>query len=221
VSAAALPLSFVARLQRGLEGVYRVDTRLDVQAFMVGEDQRQEALGPGGGRRPREQLLVSQSGQEVLLGLFLDEAAIANLEQNDPASGLCEENFTDFLLAVEGVSHFIYVALCAARDRPVTALELELQAEVDKFVSCTLLQGQRDTGPLRERLYDRTSLASDLDDTERARYQTANDEARRYARSLAQRYVSRGHLHGMLGELRLFYRLSLPGKLNHIAHAAA
>ena len=118
--------SVLGRLQRGLEALYRVETRLDVDAFMVGEAAREEALG-GDGRRPREQLLVSQSGQELSLGLFLDGEALKNLERHDPSDGLSEHNFWDFCLAVEGVSHFIYVALCAAHDRSVTALELDLQ----------------------------------------------------------------------------------------------
>jgi hypothetical protein len=207
-------------LQRGLEALYRVQTGLDVDAFMVGEETRQEALEGGTPRRPREQLLVSQSAGELSLALFLDRAALANLDRHDPGVGLSEANFWDFCLAVEGVSHFIYVALCAASDRSVSALELELQAEVDKFVSCTLLSGEHDSGALRERLYEEVSLADDLDQDERARYQTANDEAHRYARSLDRRFIRKGHLGGMLAELRRFYRLSLPDKLHHIAQGA-
>jgi hypothetical protein len=212
--------SVLGRVQRGLEALYRVETRLDVDAFMMDEEARHQALGGGTPRRPREQLLVSQTGEELALGLFVDEDTLANLARHDPANGLSEANFWDFCLAVEGVSHFIYVALCAARDRSVTALELELQAEVDKFVSCALLQRERDTGSLRERLYDQVSLAEDLEDTERARYRTANDEAHRYARSLDRRFLSRGEVAAMLSELRRFYRFSLPDKLHHITRAA-
>jgi hypothetical protein len=212
--------SVVGRLQRGLETLYRVRTGLDVDVFMVGEQARHQALGEVTTRRPREQLLVSQASGELELGLFLDGAMLANLAQHDPAVGLSEANFWDFCLAVEGVSHFIYVALCAASDRSVTELELELQAEVDKFVSCTLLSPERDSGALRERLYDQISLAADLDDAERARYRTANDEAHRYARSLDRRFIRSGQLGAMLAELRRFYRLSLADKLHHIAQAA-
>jgi hypothetical protein len=213
----------LARLQRGLEAVYRVETRLDVDAFVVDEQARQRALGAGTARRPREQLLVSQTGEDLSLGLFLDREALANLARHDPAHGLSDRNFGDFCLAVEGVSHFIYLALCAAADRSVTALELELQAEVDKFVSCTLLQGGGDTGPLRGRLYDEVTFCADLDDVERSRYRTANDEARRYAHSLDRRFLRRGGVNvaGMLVELRRFYRKSLPDKLEHIARDAA
>lgn len=205
----------LGRLQRGLETLYRVSTQLDVNAFMLGEDQRERALGPEK-RRPREQLLVSQSGEELSLGLFLDQEALANLQRHDPAAGLGEHNFWDFCLAVEGVSHFIYVALCAAQERSVSALELELQAEVDKFVSCTVVHGERDAAGLRERLYERVSLDQDLDAQERERYRMANDQARRYAMSLERRYLQRARRQEMIAELRRFYRLGLQEKLQHI-----
>ncbi len=210
--------SVLARVQRGLETLYRVETLLAVDVFLVNERQRDHALAStDGARRPREQLLVSQEGDDLSLALFLDGKALANLERHDPSGGLSEANFWDFCLAVEGVSHFIYVARCAAADRPVTALELELQAEVDKFVSCSLLQTDRDTAGLRERLYDRISYVDDLDPEERDRYRTANDQARRYASWLDRRYISCGKLDAMLVELRRFYRLGLSEKLGRIA----
>ena len=109
------------------------------------------------------------------------------------------------------------MALCAAADRPVTALELELQAEVDKFVSCLLCENASPhrPGELRARLYDRVQFADDLDHEERDRYHTANGEARRYVEGLERRFLGprREHRIGsMLEELRQFYRLSLQAK---------
>jgi hypothetical protein len=209
----------LSRLQHGLETLYRIESGLDVDAFVVDEAERDGALDAGA-RRPREQLLVSHDGDDLALGLFVDGAALANLERHDPAGGLSDANFGDFCLAVEGVSHFIYVARCAAADRPVTALELELQAEVDKWVTCAMVQEEWDGRELRDRLYDRAQLARDLDDDERDRYRTANDEACRYAGSLDRRYFAHGRVDAMLIELRRFYRLGLPEKLRHIALAA-
>ena len=217
--------SVLSRLQQGLESLYRVETRLDVDAFVVGERERGRALAEREEvkRRPREQLLVEHAAGEVALGLYLDAEALRNLERHDPGRGLGEHNFGDFCLAVEGVSHFIYVALCAAADRSVTALELELQAEVDKFVTCLLLGAavaQR-SRRLRARLYDDVRFAEDLEGSERARYVTANDQARRYTVALERRYLQHERIADMLAELRRFYRLSLEAKLGHIARATA
>jgi hypothetical protein len=205
-------LSILARLQLGLEALYRVETRLAIDAFVVDEAARDELPTA---RAPREQLLLRQEGGELGLGLFLDAAALANLERNDPAMGLDERNFSDFCLAVEGVSHFIYVALCAADDRSVSQLELELQAEVDKFACCVLVAGA--APDLRRRLYGDIQFADDLDVAESARYRAANNEARRYAGALERRYVRPERTEGLLTELRRFYRMDLPSKLGHIA----
>jgi hypothetical protein len=215
--------SVLARLQRGLETLYRVETQLDVRLFVVSESERTRALGRGTARRPREQLLISHDEGGLAIALYLDDSALENLENNDPRRGLGEHNFADFCLAVEGVSHFIYVALCAAANRQVTALELELQAEVDKFVSCLLLDEVASRRPteLRARLYEKFHLAEDLDGEERDRYATANQQAHRYASALERRYPDPARVHEMLVELRRFYRLPLEDKLAHIARAAA
>jgi hypothetical protein len=207
------------RLQLGLEALYRVETQLQVEAFMIDDEQRRRA---GVARAPREQLLVKHEDGELALGLFVDRAALDNLERNDPAARLDDENFADFCLAVEGVSHFVYVALCAAGHRPVSALELELQAEVDKFVCCLLVQGGRPGArpELRRRLYDDVRFHGDLDADERARYQTANEQAGRYAAALERRFVDADRVNDMLVDLRRFYRMTLDGKLGHIARSA-
>ena len=212
-------LSILARIQLGLEALYRVETQLAIDAFVIDGSQR-DRMQPA--RAPREQLLLREADGELAMALFVDAAALANLEQNDPGARLDDGNFTDFCLAVEGVSHFVYVALCAAGHRSVSALELELQAEVDKFVCCLLVQGGgRQARPgLRRRLYDDVHFHGDLDADERARYQTANEQAGRYAAALERRFVDADRVNEMLVELRRFYRMTLDGKLGHIARAA-
>jgi hypothetical protein len=201
-------------LQRGLEILYRVETNLHVDAFVIDDEQRRRA---GVARAPREQLLVREEDGELGMGLFVDGAALENLERNDPSRRLDDDNFADFCVALEGVSHFVYLALCAAGHRRVSALELELQAEVDKFVCCVLLQGPGGGGALRRRLYGDVRFLDDLDDDERDRYRTANAEAARYAEALERRFVREDRVSDMLGELRRFYRMPLDDKRSHIA----
>ena len=202
-------------LQGGIESMYRVETRLEIDAFLIDDAQR-EAVGPA--RSPREQLLLQESGDELAMALFLDAGAIANLERHDPAIGLHDGNFTDFCLAVEGVSHFVYVALCAAQQRSVSSLELELQAEIDKFVCCVMLEGANPA--LRSRLFQDVRYATDLDGDERDRYRTANSEANRYATALERLFLRRERITAMLTELRQFYRMDLADKLGRIASLA-
>jgi len=210
----------LSRLQRGLEQLYRIDTQVDVDDFVIDDDTRRKF---GASRAPGEQLFLDDSGDELGIGLFVKQSALRNLERNDPTSdGLHAGNLQDFLFALEGVSHFVYVVWRAGADRPVSALELELQAEVDKYVTC-LLTGGLDASAsavLRTRLYRDFDYYPDLDDAERSRYQVANSNADAYSASLHQRYVRERRIVDMLRELRRFYRMSLAAKLDFIRSAA-
>ena len=204
-------------VQRGLEGLYRIETALDVRDFVIDQAAR-DALGLA--RQPREQLLVAERDGDLELGLFVDRRALDNLVANDPRRRLDASNLGDFLLAIEGVSHFIYVAWRARAGRSVTALELELQAEIDKYVTCLLTTWPHAPRDLRSILFERFELEPDLGVEERDRYLAANAHARAYAASLDGRFVARGALGDMLDELRRFYRLGAGEKLSHIAQAA-
>ncbi|MDB4958897.1 MAG: hypothetical protein JWO36_6466 [Myxococcales bacterium] len=210
----------IARVQRGLETLYRVDTGVEIDDFMINEAAR-DGLAPQ--RKPREQLLAYQhSGGEMGLGLFIHPAVLANLHRHDPGNRLDDTNFGDFLLSVEGVSHFIYTVCCARADRPVTQLELELQAEVDKYVTCLLATEteQATSQTLRRRLFGDAEYEPDLDGEERDRYRAANDNAQRYAAWLEAVFVIPRKIPEMLGELRRFYRVGLAAKLAQISRAA-
>lgn len=211
--------STLARVQRGLESLYRIDSGVDVADFVVGPDVRDGVLG-GDARRPREQLLVHEHGGELALALFIDPHALANLAANDPARRLGDHNLGDFLLVVEGVSHFIYAVLCARAERPITQLELELQAEVDKYVTCLLVTDPSQSEALRRRLFGDALYEPDLDRDEQDRYRAANDNAHRYSSYLEQTFVARRRIPEMLAELRRFYRHGLAAKLATIARAA-
>ena len=202
----------VARVQRGLEALYRVDTGVAVDDFVIGAAAR-DSLAPS--RRAREQLLAVEDAGEMNLALYIDPGALdASYER------LGDHNLGDFLLVVEGVSHFIYTVWCARAERPLSQLELELQAEVDKYVTCLLQTDAARSRELRHRLFVACEYEPDLDPDERARYRAANDNAHRYAAWLEDEFVAPRRIPEMLGELRRFYREGLAAKLARIARAA-
>jgi hypothetical protein len=208
-------------LQGGIESLYRVQTELDVRDFLVGGERR---AAHDLERAPKEQQLIKQDSSGLELGLFVDERTLENLAARDPRRQLDERNLQDFLYAVEGVSHFVYVVHRARVERPVSAVELELQAEVDKYVVALLVSWSQSGEPLddlRERLFLHVTFAGDLSDEERERYQLANSAADDYAASLEERFVKPRALDGLLAEVRRFYRKGLADKLAHITRLAA
>jgi len=212
----------LARMQRGLEALYRATTGVAIADFVV-DDAARDAL-VAGGRAPREQLLVApdDDGGGVSIGLYVDRAVLAHLDEHDPARALDDRNAQAFLYAIEGVSHFVYTVWCAQRERTVSALELELQAEIDKWVTCLLVTDPAvDTSAAwRRRLYGDAGYEPDLDPVERDRYRAANDNAARYARWLEERYIAPRRIPELLAELRRFWRLPLAAKLAVTARAA-
>jgi hypothetical protein len=138
----------------------------------------------------------------------------------DPRESISGANLSDFWTVLEGVSHFHYLAWNAAFDKPVTLLEMEMQAEVDKYISTRiLLQSQPAASlgaPLLQRLFDEPALDPALDPEEADRYQAASALAGRYCAHLEARFPGSALTRELLRELRTFYRLPQAAKIGLI-----
>jgi hypothetical protein len=138
--------------------------------------------------------------------------------RGDAVPGL--SRFDAWCLALEGVSHFQLIAYRAANERPVSELELELQAEVDKFVVALIdrvrlraaSEAHRASRQLRRALFERAQFHDPPESVRGQRYRLAHRLAARYAARLERRYVRDARLRALVDELREFYRAGLEGK---------
>jgi len=180
------------RVQGGLERVYRLDRVADVGDFLRGAEAGE-----------REALLVRETDDgdiEMTLRLPQLEGGGANLD------ALCQ--------IIEGVSHFVYVVERARTLRETTQLELELQAEVDKWVvlGASIRAFDADcSAALRSQLYERVVFEHDGELGER--YRVANDAANRFVRRLEREYVDRERYGELRAELRRFFQVGQEEKL--------
>jgi hypothetical protein len=222
----------LSRLQELLAGIYDVRIAHDVYDFLVTDRARLPQHARGGNLE--EELLVAQpsaGADEIALSLYLDPALLERLARQDPLVRLHAGNVADCWTALEGVSHFLYVAWNAGHDKPVSLLELEMQAEVDKFIVSYWLLRRQLPGhfplELRRALFARTRLDPRLSARSAAMYR----EASRYAERFCGRLESRlqrgrerasgcGHEAEVLTELRRFYRLTNTRKRAHIERTA-
>ena len=172
-------------VQRRLEALYALEPETPVSDFLVPPDAASRL--PGGGSRT----LVAQDGDEVNVGVVLDDSVSDSLALSDPRERLDGSNLGSFTTLTEEVSHFLYVLSRARRDRPVTQLELELQGEVDKYLVVLFFRGLADEGAvserLRELLFVRYDLAAGLSEESRERYHEASRLANRYCGWLESR----------------------------------
>jgi hypothetical protein len=153
--------------------------------------------------------------REVLLIRELHDTVEMALRVPDRTSESGAED--TFLQLLEGVSHFVYVAERVRVGLPATQLELELQAEVDKFVLLGLEPNEArsvDVRTLHRRLFEDATYLHPRGSIEGERYRLANDLAAR----LSARLIDRAR-HEVRGILRRFYRAGQTEKIG-LAQAA-
>lgn len=195
-------------LQDRLTGYYELSLPLDVAAVVTSDVGWRNRILPEGARRPCEQLLLQQHEDGLDLALYLDADILQRLRSDDPRQRLHDGNLPSLAAALEGVSHFVCLAWHAQHEREISALELELQAEIDKFLGCAGLVGEHEGGRLLNRLFDQAAFDPDLDAEERSRYATAHRLAARYCLDLLRRHDGRLSGDRAQRELCRFYRLS-------------
>jgi hypothetical protein len=211
----------LGNLQGWLTDFYALEIAYDVRDFLITDEKLARALDRGG-RENEEKLLIAEDNGEAAISLYLRQELLDRLVVNDPTARLDARNLADFWTALEGLSHFTYFVHRASNDRAVTLLEMELQAEVDKFIATAALlrrQGERPPRQLHEWLFAQAKFAAELSADEQERYAQANHYAAKYCRKLWPRLTSSGGWDATRDELRRFYRLTRNAKIEHIETA--
>jgi hypothetical protein len=178
------------RVQQAIEGFYDIDHVADVSAFV--------RPATGG----REKLLVREAHDGVV-----------EMRLELPAM---EQDLDSVCQVIEGVSHFVYVATRATQGRVATVLELEIQAEVDKYV---VLSGNIESldvarsARLRDQLYERNAYLHEQNTEMGERYRVANEAANRFTRKLERAHVAHRRFGDLRRDLHQFFRAGQEDKL--------
>ena len=218
------------QIQDLIGDIYDVSVTHDVYDFLV--TNREHLPLAARASISDEELIVAEEHDAVGVSLYLDPALLERLRQSNPLVELNESNVADYWTALEGVSHFLYFAWNAGHDKTVTLLELELQAEIDKYVaSYLLLKRQFPTRfpvELLHVLFERTRIDPQLARGRENLYRAASRHAEKFCRRLAHSLQESrsatpgsGMEGGVLAELRRFYRLTDSRKLAHIEGLSA
>jgi hypothetical protein len=187
-------MSIPTLIQRRLCDYYALDAVPDLESFIVARADV-----------PRERVLVRESEDEVELRI---ELPIGALEPDASLDLVCQ--------VVEGVSHFVLLAERARCELPTTHLELEMQAEVDKFLVLGVLPEpvpDLDRACLRHRLFSDVRYADDEGTVEGDRYRLASRVAERFVRRLELEFLRRSRLRELREHLRRFFRAGQTRKL--------
>jgi hypothetical protein len=164
--------SWLLKFQSYLESYYALEHSADVYEFLR-----------EGSNDAREHLLVREDSDGVSLALVVSP----NQSPNAPL-GPSDE----WAQLIEGVSHFLVLAERARRELSTSQLELELQAEIDKFVLFAFNEdfddGYRTLFALHQKLYEEVRFIHDEGTVEGVRYRLANRWAARYLFRMMEHY---------------------------------
>jgi len=196
----ALCLELV-RVQRQLEAVYELEPTPSIGPFV--------RVDPADAR---EQLLVREQADTVDIIVLLPRASAEAFLSKDARLEL-----DAYLGAIEGISHFIHLADRARTELPTTLLELELQAEVDKFVILSGAPENQNTDlvSLHRRLYQEVRFLHPSASEHGERYRLANDLAARLWSQLIRKGPAAAHR----DTLKRFYRASQAEKISMVRAA--
>jgi hypothetical protein len=206
----------LAEIQKEIEATYQIDCPFSVDEFLLDESERESFLG----RIPwlahsQEALLVEQENRDLHVGLLFD-SQLLEWSRRQAFKDLAFDSLLQAAPLIEGVSHFVYLIWRASQERPVTQLELELQAEVDKFILFSRESSLAHSEKLLQGLFCDVNWLESLAPEEKHRYETAAKMASKYCRFLKARYLTPRQNEGFFPEIRLFYRMSQAEKIRHI-----
>lgn len=209
-------------LQQRLQSIYEIDIGYNVEEFVFSDTMLARQLEPRSPPRLLpEKLLVRQHTDGLDISLFLHQDILQNLQRDNPTHSLHHGNFADFCTVTEGVSHFVYLIWNAYHDRGVSLFELELQAEVDKYVMAAALLADQLDGTLPRNLphilFNKPGFDAQLNREEQQRYRLANAYARHYCHNLHRNLLELGDSVLITRELRRFYRLFHHRKIQRIS----
>ena len=219
-----MSLAMLTSLQEALAEIYDLPATPDVREFLLTDREHLAAISSA--RHCDEQLLLAEEGDTLSMSLYIDQKVLSRLAGQDPLAALTHENLADYLTAAEGVSHFVYVAWNTGFDKPVTLLELELQAEVDKYVLGAWLLSAQNGGrfprELHRVLFERTRIDPVAAAGREGLYRMASRYAARFCTRMAALLERRrlGAMREALAELRRFYRWGGARKRAHIERFA-
>ncbi len=203
------------QLQQQLQTIYEIETTHNVSDFIISNKIIGASLTENEFRQ-NETVFVCKQDNCLDIAVYLDHDVINNLSTPDNN----QHNLNDYCYALEGISHFLYLVFNGAYERSVTLLELEIQAEIDKFVMLLHKNYSNDNFcddyKLHQSLFDDIYFRKTLNSAELIRYKDANFYAGKYCSGLLKQYRLEPEWKTMNQELRRFYRLPLQEKIHRI-----
>lgn len=130
----------INELQNKIEKTYALDTGItNIEQYIIGDKGYEEfyanekirtVINNNSGAR----VFIRDEEHPLKVSIYYPDAMIRELEDNDPRAGIHDDNIDLCAGFVEELDHFLFIARNYKLNRPFSLLELELQANVTKYL---------------------------------------------------------------------------------------
>lgn len=208
--------TMLSQIQHHIQNLYQIECPFPVDDFLLDAHltSHYEKHLPWI-RTSHEALLVLEKEGDLEVGLFFHDTLLA-WGKSHPFHACPFEHLAQLNPLIEGVSHFVYLLWKAGQGVPITALEMELQAEVDKFLLLSSFCNTHERRLLIQQLFEKARFRNDLSHAEEERYQTACKLALKYCYHLNETYLNQNRWERVAQEVGSFYRLNQQEKIRKI-----
>ncbi len=215
----------IEELQRKIEKTYALDTGItNIEEFVIGdkgykEFYVQEEIRTVVNNNSGSQVFIRDMGNTLKVSIYYPDELIKVLEDNDPRIGLHDDNIDACASFVEELDHFLFIAQNFKFKRPFSLLELELQANVTKYLVLKYFIALQNKS-IRLREFDKEYIRYHLfykrkydieDPIEKTRYEDAKIFGMIYTS-----YIDLLSHEDRLRDLRQFSRMTCSSKIKHI-----
>ncbi len=213
-------------LQRKIEKTYALDTGIaNISRFVIGDIGfnmlygNDEPSNTVNGAYYGARVLLRYIGNDLKALIYFPDRLIKTLEENDPRFGINDDNIDACAGFVEELDHLLFIAQHYKLNRPFSLIELELQANVTKYLTLKYFVALQNRSK-RLRSIDKEYIKYHLfykrvydisDPSERERYEVAG-----FLGMLYTEYIDTLSYEDRLRDLRQFCRMTFATKASYI-----
>lgn len=170
-------MDFLRQIQVELEQLNGIENPHDVRDF-VRLNESENAL------------VVREEGDDAEVAVLLHDALVQSYEGASFPNDFEFSQLADLSIIIEELSHFCLYCAKATNDRSLSPIEMEVQAEVDKFALALRWLEAENEEALKHRIYEQIfenyHFREELSDRARLRYQEAHLIAKNFCRQFVR-----------------------------------
>lgn len=189
-------------LQRKIEEIYRLHTCPEAQKYVLSPKEFKKFIKSS----QSPQVIYVDEGEDATMGIYLGKNLFHQIRNKSKVF-----SFQDFCVMAEEVSHFIYLIWSKSNEKKINLLDLEIQAEIDKFVLASHFFRSEDV--IFKKMFETFTLRKNLHKDEQDRYFTANRLGKKLVSEWRKKKIP---LAEKFNWLRVFYRQSTTSRISMI-----